>query len=197
MEEHEVTIRINGTKEELIKILENQGFKKVNEFILYDTYMIPEEFNDIDKYDERRLLNLSVRIRRYEKSESEVIRKEIVKKDKEFDENNNIIKESKVVCKIKDENEAYELLKVLGYVKLLNIDQKVVDYSNGNFFVCVSDINGRIYIEIEDRDKENNILFNSTDEIIEKVKELKIPHDESEYFVQKAIDELKYLRSKK
>ena len=45
-ESNELTIKVISTKEELIKILTDKGFKRGKEFSLDDYYFIP---NDIDK----------------------------------------------------------------------------------------------------------------------------------------------------
>lgn len=193
-QEKEITIRITVSLDEIKEILKKGGFSEGGEFEIYDIYMIPEEFKDIEKYDEKRLLNLSVRIR--ETIENNISQKGIVKKDKEFDEDDQIIKEEKYVCRIKDVDEANKLLNQLGYVELFSLNQKAKSYIKGNAEIVLSEINGRIYIEIEDRNLEGKVIFNSSNEMIQFIKENNIPHVEGEYFVQKAIDELKFLKDK-
>lgn len=200
-ENFEVTIRVTVDIEEVKHILEANGYKEENEFIVEDIYLIPEEFSDIDKYEERRLLNMSVRIRSFffdpETKFSSESKKEIVKKDKTFDDKNNLIKESKYVCRIKDINEAHGLLKSLGYIELLNIKQDAKTFVKDNYEITLSDINGRIYIEMEDTDINGNIKYSSPEEIIKLIKQYKIPHIEGEYFIQKAVDEIQELRNKR
>ena len=84
MEEHEITIKVTISYEELVKLLEEKGMKHRVDFNVTDQYMIAEEFNDLEKYDEKRLINMSVRIRKFEYSASQKDknRREIVKKKK-------------------------------------------------------------------------------------------------------------------
>lgn len=192
MEEHEITLRVTVSMEELVELLKKNGYKEKNEFLLDDVYLIPKEFSDIDKYDERRLLNMSVRIRSYIMDSNP--RNELVKKDKEFDDDNQIIKETKYICRIQNIDEAHSLLKSLGYIELLRIQQKAYTFKNEKYEMVVSHIDGRTYIELENHDEQGNVLFNSPSEMINFIKEYKIPHVENEFFAQKAVDEIRIMR---
>ncbi len=198
-EEHEITLRVTTGMEELEDILNQNGYKKIEDFILDDIYMVPEKFKNISKYDEISLLNTSIRIRSFIFTTNSLpkikIRKEITKKVKKFD-NNNIINESKYICRIESIDEAYELLKSIGYVKLLQLKQDAKTYSNGKYEIVVSDIDGKIYLELENKDKNNNILFETTQEMIEFLDKYNIPHFEGEYFAQKAGDKIKEMKKK-
>ena len=59
---NEVTIKIVDTKENLIKLLEEKGFKKGNTFSLDDYYFIPNNI-DLDKLSTREILSKAVIIR--------------------------------------------------------------------------------------------------------------------------------------
>lgn len=198
-EEHEITLRVTVGMEKLEHILNKNGYKKVEDFEIDDIYLVPEEFSDINKYDEIRLLDMSVRIRSlilnpYSLSNKE-IRKEIVRKEKTFNDDNNILSEFKYVCRIKEIDEAHMLLKSLGYVKLLELKQNAKTYSNGNYDIVVSEIDGKIYLEMENKDKDNNILFKTTEEMIGLIDKYNIPHSDGEYFVQKAVDKIREMRN--
>ena len=193
--EQEVTIRVTLPLNEAKEFLENNGFEKKSEFELNDIYMIPEEFSDIEKYDERRLLNLSVRIRNV--IQENISHKEIIKKDKDYDDENRIIKEEKYICRIKDVDEANKLLRNLGYVELFTLKQNAFGYAKGRVEAVLSEINGRVYVEIETNNYEGEKVFDSTNEIIDFIKKYEIPHEKDEYYVQKAIDEIQYLRENK
>ncbi len=198
--EHEVTIRVTVGRDELIKILNKNGYSKIEDFVVDDIYMIPEEFNDINKYDERRIIDMSVRIRSFIidsklSSESEV-RKEIVKKDKEFDDKNNILNESKYVCRIKDVDEAFVLLKKLGYVELFRLKKDAQTFTNGKYEIIISQVNNRLYLEIENKDSKGNIVLKTPQDMINLIEEYNIPHAKDEYFAQKAMDIIRDMRNK-
>lgn len=199
MEEHEITIKVTISYEELVKLLEEKGMKHRVDFNVTDQYMIAEEFNDLEKYDEKRLINMSVRIRKFEYSTSQEDknRREIVKKNKNFDDNDDIINEEKVVCTIKDEKEAMKLLKSLGYVELFTIEQKLTDYIKDNIIFTISQIDDEVYLELESHDMQGNKIFLSVDDMIEEIDKYNIPHENGKYFQQKAINKLKKLRAKK
>ncbi len=198
--EHEVTIRITVGRDELIKILNKNGYSKTEDFVVDDIYMIPEEFNDINKYDERRIIEMSVRIRSFiidSKLAAETeVRKEIVKKDKEFDDKNNILNESKYVCRIKDVDEAFVLLKKLGYVELFRLKQDTQTFTNGKYEIIISQVNNRLYLEIENKDNKGNIVLKTPQEMINLIEGYNIPHVKDEYFAQKAIDIIRDMRNK-
>lgn len=197
---HEITVRLTIDAKKAKEILEQNGYIYSNDFIVEDIYLVPEEFNDIYKYDERRLLNMSVRLRSFIFDPKTVhsidSRNEIVKKDKNFDEENNILSETKYVCRIKDIDEAYNLLKSLGYVELFKIRQEAKTFVKENYEVTLSNINDRIYVEMENIDRNGKIVYDSPESMIKDFKSYNLPYVEGEYFVQKAVDMIKELKKR-
>lgn len=200
-ENFEITVRLTVGIEEASRILKQNGYSEEKDFILEDIYLVPEEFTDIDKYEARRLLNMSVRLRSFifdpKTSRSNSSRQEIVKKDKIFDNDNNIIQETKYVCRIKDISEAHKLLKSLGYVELLTMKQEAKTFTKDNYEITLSNINGRIYIEMEDVDKAGNVKYDSPETIIKLIQNYNLPYVEGEYYAQKAVDEINEMRRNK
>lgn len=198
-EEHEITIEVTTDMNNLIKILEKNGFKKDCVFIVKDKYMLPKNIDiNIKSKDIKEILNESIRIREYNYFEKNIKRSELIKKIKKYDKKGNILKEKVFNCIVLDKNDAFKFIKSLGYKEILNINQKVTDYKKDKESIVVCEIDDKIYVEISNKDiNDGNIIYNSIEEMINVVKKYKIPHDETNYFKQKAIDKLKKINKKR
>ena len=195
VKEHEITFEVTTNMNTLVKILETNGFKRVHSFIVEDRYMLPVD-EDIDYKDLKETLNKAVKIRHLNFIDKKKTRNEINKKVKEFDKNGNILKEKTFICIISDINDAYELFKALGYKEILHMNQKLTDYVKDKELITTCEMDDKIYIEIENKTKEGEVVYYSVEEMIEGIKKYNIPHDESNYFKQKAVDKLKEINSK-
>ena len=166
-ENNEVTIKVIDTKENLIKILINKGFKKGIKFSLDDYYFIPNNI-DINKMSTREILSKAVIIR------------DITSEDKDS-----------INCDIDNIEDAKRLFKAIGYSEIMNIKEKDIVYYKNNFELALKFVdNGDLLIEIE---TEENTEWNTIDKIIKIVKELNLPIEEGNYFIKKAEDFLNKL----
>ena len=182
---NEVTIKVIDSKENLIKILINRGFKEGRKFSLDDYYFIPNNI-DINKLSTREILAKAVIIR-YIIDENKIIQK-ITFKRKNIDEKGNILSQDSVNCDIKDIEDAKRLFKAIGYSEIMNIKENDIIYYKDNFELALKFVkNGDLLIEIE---TEENTEWDTIDKIKKIMDELNLPIEKNNYFIKKAEIEL-------
>lgn len=186
--ENEITVEIDVTLNELKDILKNKGFEVKEEYDLNDIYMI----NKNDKKDNNclELLKKCVLIRNViEKNNNKKI---LTYKYKEYNNNNDIIKQGKIDCYIDSIENAILLFEALNFEKLICINDHMLVYSNDVDEFAVQVVNNKhIYIEIEEKGNYIEKTYKSIDEMIEVIKKYEIPIKNENYFVKKAEIELK------
>lgn len=186
--ENEITVEIDVTLKELKDILKNKGFEVKEEYDLNDVYMI----NKNDKKDNNclELLKKCVLIRNViEKNNNKKI---LTYKYKEYNKNNDIIKQGKIDCYIDSIENAILLFEALNFEKLICINDHMLVYSNDVDEFAVQVVNNKhIYIEIEEKGNYIEKTYKSIDEMIEVIKKYEIPIKNENYFVKKAEIELK------
>lgn len=186
-ESNEITVKIKCELNEFYKIIEEKGFKVVDEFSMNDTYFILETLN-LDKMETREILSKAVLVRDIRGKISDRIAKKITFKIKNFDEFGNILSQESVNCDILETEDAKKLLKAIGYKEIMNIKEDDIVYEKDGFQLAIKDIkDGDNLIEIET--EENNDL-DTIEKLIQKVNEIEIPIYTDNYFVKKAEIEL-------
>lgn len=186
-ESNEITVKIKGKLENFYKIIEEKGFKIIDKFKMSDVYFIPNTI-DINKMNTRDILSKAVLVRDIRGKMSNRITKKITYKIKSFDNNGNIINQESINCDILEIEDAKKLLKEIGYIEIMNIEEEDVVYEKDGFQLAVKDIqNGDNLIEIE---TEENDSLNTVEKLKKKVNELDIPIYTDNYFVKKAEIEL-------
>lgn len=184
-ENNELTIKVISTKQELIKILINKGFKSGREFSLDDYYFIPNNL-DIDKLSTREILSKAIIIR-YIIDEGKIIQK-ITFKRKNIDESGNILNQDSINCDILNIEDAKKLFEAIGYSEIMNIKENDVIYYKGNFELALKFVEqGDFLIEIETKE---NTEWNTIEKIKKIIDTLDLPIEKNNYFVKKAENEL-------
>lgn len=190
---NEITVRITCTLQEMCNILKNKGFSIVDKYNLEDIYYTKKDVH-ISKENAREILKKCVLIRKvtqfipqdFKKSYTEL---KLTLKNKQIDNDGNITKQEKIECKIKDIEQGKEFIKALEYKELMTIKEKDIVYEKDHLKLAIKDIeNGENLIEIETI--EDNSDFDTTDKLIKKINELKIPINTEDYYVKKAEIEL-------
>lgn len=184
---NEITVRVKGDLKDFYKNIEEKGFKVIDRFKLDDSFFIPQNF-DIENSTTRDIISNAVIVRIVERDDKKLI-KNITFKRKVFDENGNILSQSKVECGVFDVDDAKKLLSAIGYKEIMRIKESDISFEKNNFSFSVKDIeNGEKLIESEANFDVEEI---ST---IEKVKSMfdkfEIPIYTDDYFVKKAELEL-------
>ncbi len=174
IEEVEITAQIKCEYDILVKILEEKGFKQIDDYILHDYYMINKNIN-IQEYKPLELLKKCILVRNVDNST-----KELLYKYKEYDDNENIIKQGKVKCPIEDINKAINFMEAIEYQKIIEIYDHITVYSDGNLELAIQKVNDKyIFIEYESVDIPAS-------EMIETLKKYNLPIEGDNYFVKKA-----------
>lgn len=184
-EENEITVKVECSKEELIKCLNNKGFSKGRIFSLDDYYYIPKNL-DIEHMTTREIISKAVIIR-YIVSNNKISQK-ITFKIKEIADNGDITNQKAINCEVYDINEAKKIFESLEYYQIMNIKENDEIYSKNGFELAIKNIEkGDILIEVE---TEENTDWDTIDKIKNIILKINIPIKKDEYFIKKAEVEL-------
>lgn len=185
--ENEITVETVCSLQELNNLLEKLEFKVMEEYDVFDIYMLDKNYNNTE--NKLELLKHSILIRDIVGKDEET--KKITYKYKEYNEKEEIVKQGKIDCEILDIEEAKNLFEALNYEELIRINDHIIVYSNNIDELAVQVVNNKhIYIEIEEKCNYINKKYNSLDEMKNVVSKYKIPIKEENYFVKKAEIEL-------
>lgn len=185
--ENEITVETVCSLQELNNLLEKLEFKVMEEYDVFDIYMLDKNYNNTE--NKLELLKHCILIRDIVGKDEET--KKITYKYKEYNEKEEIVKQGKIDCEILDIEEAKNLFEALNYEELIRINDHIIVYSNNIDELAVQVVNNKhIYIEIEEKCNYINKKYNSLDEMKNVVSKYKIPIKEENYFVKKAEIEL-------
>lgn len=185
--ENEITVETVCGLQELNNLLEKLEFKVMEEYDVFDIYMLDKNYNNTE--NKLELLKHCILIRDIVGKDEET--KKITYKYKEYNEKEEIVKQGKSDCEILDIEEAKNLFEALNYKELIRINDHIIVYSNNIDELAVQVVNNKhIYIEIEEKCNYINKKYNSLDEMKNVVSKYKIPIKEENYFVKKAEIEL-------
>ena len=185
--ENEITVETVCSLQELNNLLEKLEFKVMEEYDVFDIYMLDKNYNNTE--NKLELLKHCILIRDIVGKDEEI--KKITYKYKEYNEKEEIVKQGKIDCEILDIEETKNLFEALNYEELIRINDHIIVYSNNIDELAVQVVNNKhIYIEIEEKCNYINKKYNSLDELKNVVSKYKIPIKEENYFVKKAEIEL-------
>lgn len=190
--ENEITVEVDTSKEELINILEEKGFKLKEMYDINDIYLINKKDK---KNDYLSMLNKCVLIRHIIEENKE--KKFLTYKYKEYNENKEITKQGKVNVTIDDIDNSKLLFEKLDFEELMRINDHMLVYGTDNDELVIQNVNDKhIYIEIEDKCHYNDRFYNSIDEMKTVIIDNSIPIKDNNFFVKKAEIELKEIYEK-
>lgn len=186
--ENEITVTINMSKKDLISFFDINNYKKVDNYIVDDIYYVP---NDVDlDVNPLEVLKKCILIRSIDDKKHY-----LMYKYKEYDENENIIKQGKSKVQVTSKDDASSFLKTIDYKELIRIVDHVEVYEKDRLQICVENVNDKyLFVEIEENEK-----YNTIPKMIYALDSTKIKYDKSNYFVKKAkiIFEEKYRKNGK
>ena len=134
-EEKEITVLVLSSFENLNDILKTQGFKEKERYSICDTYMINKSCYD-KNMKTLDILKLCVLVR-----DIKGIEKELLYKYKEYDNNGDILYQTKTSCTIEDIQSAIKFMEVVGYKTLFTIDDLNIVYENNDMEIVVQLVN--------------------------------------------------------
>ena len=184
--ENEITVEVDTSLDNLINILDSNGFELKETYDLNDIYLINK--NDKEE-DYLSMLNKCVLIRNMIEENKNT--KMLVYKYKEYNDKKEITKQGKVKVIIDDIDNAKMLLEKLNFEELINIKDHILVYANDTDELIIQNVNNKhIYIEIEDKNYYINKTYNSIEEMKDVIINYSIPIKNNDYFVKKAEVEL-------
>lgn len=185
---NEITLKIKGSMESFKKDLEKKGYKETEHFILYDTFMIPENI-EMEKLSTRDIISKAIIIRKVEDIAKNETRRDMSYKIKKFNDKGEILEQKSIRLKVYDCQDAEEFMKVIGYKKIMNITEEDYGYIKNGINVTTKDIkDGDKMIEAETQ--EDNPEIDSIDKLKMKLREDNLLLDFSDCFIKKAEVEL-------
>lgn len=180
--ENEITVKVNTTYDKLHDILLKNNFIIKEEYTVKDTYMINKEIN-ITKLNDLEVLKKCILVR-----DVVDIEKSLVYKNKEYDSEGNIIKQSKIKCPILDIDKGIKFMEEINYIKLFNIIDKCIVYVNNDNELVVELVNDKyILIELESNPEYINKKYTCYLDMINELNSYNLPIDKTNYFVKKAV----------
>jgi len=185
---NEITVEVSGSLEDLQLILNKNGFKKIEEYDLKDVYMIDSK-TDLKRLP-KEILKDCLLIR------SCLDDVKLLYKWKEYNDLGEITKQGKVSCKVETAEKAEHLLNMIGWVRLMEINDHIIIYANDITELAVQLVNNHIYIEIEEYSRLHDKIYKNIDEIKKEFLKYNIPIKNNNYFVKKAEIELRELIEK-
>lgn len=159
--------------------------KLEKEFDINDIYLVKKEFENCKNHNE--LLNNSILIR--DISEKPNTRKLITYKQKHIDDNGNILNQINANVEINKIDDAYNMLKLIGYIDLMKINDHISVYQKNNGDeLALQFVNDRIYIEIEEKCEHTGKMYESLDYMKSIITNLNLPIKNNNYYAKKAED---------
>lgn len=179
---NEITVKVNTTYDKLHDILLKNNFIIKEEYTVKDTYMINKEIN-ITELNDLEVLKQCILVR-----DVVDIEKSLVYKNKEYDSEGNIIKQSKIKCPILDIDKGIKFMEEINYIKLFNIIDKCIVYVNNDNELVVELVNDKyIFIELESNPEYINKKYTCYLDMINELNSYNLPIDKTNYFVKKAV----------
>lgn len=180
--ENEITVKVNTTYDKLHDILLKNNFIIKEEYTVKDTYMINKEIN-ITELNDLEVLKQCILVR-----DVVDIEKSLVYKNKEYDSEGNIIKQSKIKCPILDIDKGIKFMEEINYIKLFNIIDKCIVYVNNDNELVVELVNDKyVFIELESNPEYINKKYTCYLDMINELNSYNLPIDKTNYFVKKAV----------
>lgn len=183
--ENEITVEVSCDLETLIKLLEDKGFRLKRTCEYDDIYLINKNEKNGGYLS---MLNKCVLIRSIIEGDCET--KFLTYKHKEFDNNNDIIKQGKIMVSIDNVDNTKSLFEHLNFEELIRIKDDMLIYANDKDELAIQNVNNKhLYIEIEEKNSINRV-YSSIDEMKSVIIDNSIPIKENNFFVKKAEIEL-------
>lgn len=186
--EKEITVEVDTDLQSLKQILKENNFSIKQEYDVNDIYMLNNNHQISQNYLETLKKCVLIRhvISKYRDA------KMITYKYKEYNEKGEIIKQGMSDCKVYSVEEAQSLLELLGYSKLIDINDHLIVYANETTELAVQLVNNKhIYIEIEEKCRYIDRTYSNIEEMKDDIKKYNIPIKEDNFFAKKAEIELK------
>lgn len=179
IDEMQLTVQTSSSFEELDNYLTSKGLKKINQKYQKDIFMIKND-EDLNSLADFEKLSRSIIIRDVENEF-----KGYLYKKSSYDLLTSTLKKSSIRVDLVDIEQGYRFLEALGYTRLFNLDQQLIEYANATNKICVSIIKDLgIFVEIHARHMNYN--NGNTPEELRRVLDSFVPNImNNNYYVNK------------
>lgn len=140
MRETEITCEVLKEYDVVHSILISKGFKIEEIFYLDDSYFSIFDNKKIKEYNEKDILKNCVLVRNIYGEDYDI--KQLVYKNKNYDENNNIISEDKIKVAVDNIQTTKEVLLLSGHICVASYKQKNVVYKKDDIELIFQDVEG-------------------------------------------------------
>lgn len=163
MENIEITVKVNESKDSVVSKLIKNGFKQTSDEYGDDIYLT-KDLDILNKDNIFDILNKSVIIRHYHGDYSEGS-KFLILKDKKY-KDGQVTKEDIYSVQIDNIDNMIKILETIGFKELVRKNQYFNDYTKDNITFILEEVEGiGLLIEYENKEDFN---FKNDDEIIEE-----------------------------
>ncbi len=190
MSNNEITVRAKYTDEKLDEFLSESGFRELNKYYFTDVFLIPSEIN-IYNNNVRDILKKAILLREAKGITSNKNSKKITFKQKNINEDGEIISQSAIKCSIDSIEDAKKLFCAIGYREIMKIKEIHSTYEKDHFKLIIKKNIDNNYTLIE---AEINEYYKTIDELKKKINEIKECVDLSDFFIKKAEIELQRIK---
>ena len=187
---NEITVRAKYSDEKLDAFLKENGFIELNRYYFTDVFLIPSEI-DISNNNVRDILKKAVLLREAKGITSNKNSKKITFKQKNINEDGEIISQSAIKCSIDSIEDAKKLFCAIGYKEIMKINEIHSTYEKDHFKLIVKKNIDNNYTLIE---AEINEYYKTIDELKKKIYEVEECVDLTDFFIKKAEIELQRIR---
>lgn len=187
---NEITVKVNCTYDKLKEILIKKGFIELNEYYFTDIFLIPNETNVYEE-NVRDILKKAILLREAKGITSNRNSKKITFKQKNINEDGEIISQSAIKCSIDSIEDAKKLFCAIGYKEIMKINEIHSTYEKDHFKLIVKKNIDNNYTLIE---AEINEYYKTIDELKKKIYEVKECVDLTDFFIKKAEIELQRIK---
>ncbi len=182
----EVTVKVLMTKQNLVKLLEKNGYEKTETFDLVDTYYSSlGDAEAVKNIDYQTLISKSFIVRNVVDAAS--TSQKIIYKNKQFDDANNIIGETKLCTNIEETSTLNLILKSAGLKSWCEVKDHAKIYVLNEIELILQEVdNLGLFLELEEYKSIENLSNEEKFETLKNViKDLNIKTTE-EYSIKKA-----------
>ncbi|MEG0281865.1 MAG: hypothetical protein RR922_01225 [Clostridia bacterium] len=196
--EIELTVKSNMPIDKCKEKLKIAGYTLEKELHVKDIYMRSKDVSLQSSNEE--ILKRSVLVRDVVKNKSSVHEKELVYKEKEYNEKGEIVSSNKYIVHIDSVEKAVVFLEKIGYVKLLEIEDMYTEYSKGEVVIGLQDVKDLgAFIEVEETIKHREITdeMRIREDLKQYLLDTKLDIDASDFDVKKVFLALDNMRKRK
>lgn len=190
MSNNEITVRAKYTDEKLDDFLKKRGFIELNKYYFTDIFLIPSEIN-IHSNNVRDILKKAILLREAKGITSSKNSKKITFKQKNINQDGEIISQSAIKCSIDSIEDAKKLFCAIGYREIMKINEIHSTYEKDHFKLIIKKNIDNNYTLIE---AEINEYYKTIDELKKKIDEIKECVDLTDFFIKKAEIELQRIK---